>query len=43
MSLAFEHPPAFTVPIFGEETEFPVRRIFCVVRNYENHAAVIGG
>lgn len=43
MSLIFDPAPTFTVPIEGESGEFPVRRIFCVGRNYEKHAAEMGG
>src|SRR6202051_800514 len=30
--------PAITVPIVGEEGVFPVRRIYCIGRNYAAHA-----
>jgi len=33
-------PP--TVPIAGSEAVFPVRRIYCVGRNYEKHVAEMG-
>lgn len=42
MSLLFEAAAPFTVPVAGSEAEFPVRRIFCVGRNYEKHAAEMG-
>nr|WP_243853511.1 fumarylacetoacetate hydrolase family protein [Sphingopyxis panaciterrae] len=32
-----------TVPIEGREQPFPVRRIFCVGRNYAEHAREMGG
>lgn len=32
-----------TVPIVGERALYPVRRIFCVGRNYAAHAAEMGG
>ncbi|MGB0798699.1 MAG: fumarylacetoacetate hydrolase family protein [Planktomarina sp.] len=36
-------PPVITsVPIFGTQTSFPVRRIFCVGRNYTEHAREMG-
>ena len=40
----FVLPPAPTpsVPVAGEETRFPVRRIFCVGRNYADHAREMG-
>ena len=31
-----------SVPLVGEDTLFPVRRIFCVGRNYEAHAREMG-
>ena len=42
MTLLFEAAAPFTVPIAGSDAEFPVRRIFCVGRNYEKHAAEMG-
>jgi fumarylpyruvate hydrolase len=30
--------PAITIPIVGEEGVFPVRRIYCIGRNYAAHA-----
>jgi fumarylpyruvate hydrolase len=38
----FEPPPVAAVPIVGLETLFPVARIFCVGRNYEDHAREMG-
>lgn len=38
-----ELPAAPTVEIFGEAARFPVRRIFCVGRNYADHAREMGG
>ncbi|HUZ14110.1 MAG TPA: fumarylacetoacetate hydrolase family protein [Caulobacteraceae bacterium] len=40
---AFEPPPQPWVPILGEETRFPVRRIYCVGRNYAAHRREMGG
>ena len=34
-------PP--TVPVEGTEAQFPVRRIYCVGRNYAEHAREMGG
>ena len=34
----FAPPDIASVPIEGSSTEFPIRRIFCVGRNYEAHA-----
>ncbi|SMX29080.1 Fumarylpyruvate hydrolase [Pelagimonas phthalicica] len=42
--MAFEFEPASrpALPILGRETVFPVRRIFCVGRNYAAHAREMG-
>ena len=36
-------PPAVTVAVSGQDAVFPVRRIFCVGRNYAAHAREMGG
>jgi len=43
--MQFAFPPATTaaVPVFGTEEFFPVRRIYCVGRNYADHAKEMGG
>lgn len=42
MKYAFDpHPPA-TLPIQGSEARFPIRRVFCVGRNYADHAREMG-
>ena len=38
----FPPVPAPILPISGEEAGFPVHRIFCVGRNYADHAAEMG-
>ncbi len=38
----FEPAPIMSVPVVGEEQEFPVTRIFCVGRNYVAHAQEMG-
>ena len=38
----FPAPVPPTVPVSGEAAAFPVRRIFCVGRNYAAHAAEMG-
>lgn len=43
MTYLFEPPKPFAVPIDGETALYPVRRIFCVGRNYEKHAVEMGG
>ncbi|MBB4858412.1 fumarylpyruvate hydrolase [Novosphingobium chloroacetimidivorans] len=42
MTLLFDLPPAPAVPLLGEDALFPVRRVFCVGRNYEAHAREMG-
>ena len=32
-----------TVPVEGTDARFPVRHIYCVGRNYAEHAAEMGG
>lgn len=36
-------PEVVTVPILGRDDEFPVRRIYCVGRNYAAHVKEMGG
>ena len=38
----FPVPSVPTLPIVGREARFPVRRIFCVARNYAAHAVEMG-
>lgn len=40
--LLFDQPQPLTLPVSGESAEYPVRRIFCVGRNYAAHAAEMG-
>lgn len=42
MSYLFTPPAAISVPIRGISERFPVRRIYCVGRNYEEHAKEMG-
>jgi fumarylpyruvate hydrolase len=42
MSYVFEPLPAVTVPVVGKTERFPVHRIYCVGRNYEEHAKEMG-
>jgi fumarylpyruvate hydrolase len=45
MGLAFviPEPPRAMIPVEGSHQLFPVRRIFCVGRNYAEHAREMGG
>ena len=36
-------PPSVTLPVEGTTDRFPVRRIFCVGRNYAEHSREMGG
>ena len=42
MNLAFPPHPIVTLPIAGSAQRFPVRRVFCVGRNYADHAREMG-
>jgi fumarylpyruvate hydrolase len=42
MSYVFPPPPRVSVPVFGSDDLFPVRRVYCVGRNYADHAAEMG-
>ena len=41
--LLFPPAPVPSLPLAGQSARFPVNRIFCVGRNYEAHAAEMGG
>ena len=40
--LAFAPPAITTLPVVGEEAMFPVRRVYCIGRNYGDHAIEMG-
>jgi len=42
MAYAIEPPVVTTVPVRDTDAEFPVARIFCVGRNYADHAIEMG-
>ena len=42
-SYTFPPPAQPELPVTGSEDRFPVRRIFCVGRNYADHVAEMGG
>jgi fumarylpyruvate hydrolase len=42
MAYVFAAPPQVVVPIAGSTDLFPVHRIYCVGRNYEEHAKEMG-
>jgi fumarylpyruvate hydrolase len=42
MSFLFPPSPTLSVPVLGQPSRFPVHRIYCVGRNYEEHAKEMG-
>jgi fumarylpyruvate hydrolase len=42
MDYCFAPTPVSSVPILGSQARFPVHRIYCVGRNYEEHAQEMG-
>lgn len=38
----FDIPPTPAIPVVGESAAYPIGRIFCVGRNYEEHAKEMG-
>ena len=42
MNYVFTPAPVVSVPVAGADAQFPVRRIYCVGRNYEAHAREMG-
>jgi fumarylpyruvate hydrolase len=42
VTMLFDLAATPSVPLVGEETRYPVRRVFCVGRNYEAHAREMG-
>ena len=42
MSFVLTPPAVVSVPVVGSEKRFPVHRIYCVGRNYEEHAKEMG-
>ena len=43
IALVFPAMPTVTLPVTGRPERFPVRRIFCVGRNYAEHTREMGG
>lgn len=43
MSFVIAAPKQSSVPVKGTHLRFPVRRIYCVGRNYNDHVAEMGG
>ena len=42
MTYVFNPAPTVSVPVVGKTERFPVHRIYCVGRNYEEHAKEMG-
>jgi fumarylpyruvate hydrolase len=42
MSYIFSPSPVVSIPVVGSAERFPVHRIYCVGRNYEEHAKEMG-
>jgi fumarylpyruvate hydrolase len=42
MSYVFPPAPVVSVPVVGTKARFPVQRVYCVGRNYEDHAKEMG-
>jgi fumarylpyruvate hydrolase len=42
MSFPFDPPTVPTLPIHGSDARFPVHRIYCIGRNYADHAKEMG-
>jgi len=42
MNFVFPAPPVPVLPVAGSDLLFPVRRVFCVGRNYADHAKEMG-
>lgn len=42
MPFVFPPAPITTIPVLGSQDTFPVHRIYCVGRNYEEHAKEMG-
>jgi fumarylpyruvate hydrolase len=42
MSYVFNPPATVSVPVAGSSERFPVNRVYCVGRNYEEHAKEMG-
>jgi len=42
MSFVFDPPPIPSLPVYGGDARFPVHRIYCIGRNYADHAKEMG-
>lgn len=42
VSYLWNPPPVYSLPVQGSDARFPIKRIFCVGRNYHAHAVEMG-
>ncbi|MFT3719619.1 fumarylacetoacetate hydrolase family protein [Pseudorhodoferax sp.] len=42
MRFVFPPPPSVAIPVVGQDAAFPVHRVYCVGRNYAEHAKEMG-
>lgn len=42
MNFVFPPPPVASLPVRGSDRHFPIRRVYCVGRNYAEHAREMG-
>jgi fumarylpyruvate hydrolase len=42
MAFVFDPPPSVALPILGTDDLLPVHRVYCVGRNYAEHAREFG-
>lgn len=43
MSFVFQPAPPVSLPVAGTDARFPVRRIYCIGKNYAEHVREMGG
>ena len=41
-NLVIKKPLSIYLPVAGSESNFPVRRVYCIGRNYAEHAREMG-
>lgn len=42
MAYVIDQPPVVAIPVAGTDATFPVRRVYCIGRNYAAHAVEMG-
>ena len=43
MNFVFDPAPPISLPVIGTDSRFPVRRIYCIGKNYAEHVREMGG